>query len=127
MVLVAAGCDDSTTLVTDVNPAVRVVIDASRCPIVSKCGSCVLETDAFDKNSQPAQFPTLLWSSANTSIATVDGLTDGQARVNGWVTGGTRVFVEVLETGAADTVGVTVGPSMINCQPPGARSPSTSG
>ena len=119
IVLSAGGCDDSTTLVLDPNPAVRIEIDASRCPTVARCGSCVLETAAFDKNSQPAPFPTLIWSSANESIATVESRPDGEARVNGWSTGGTSISVEVLETGASDNVGVTVVQSMINCQPPG--------
>lgn len=115
----AGGCDDSTTLVLDPNPAVRVEIDASRCPSISKCGSCVLETEAFDKNSQPAPFPTLIWSSANENIATVEARPGGEARVNGWTTGGTSISVEVLETGATDNVGVTVVSSMISCQRPG--------
>lgn len=117
--LAGVGCDDSTTLVLDPNPAVRIEIDASRCPFVAKCGSCVLETDAFDKNSQPAPFPTLVWSSANETIATVEARPDGEARISGWTTGGTSISVEVLETGASDNVGVTVVSSMINCQPPG--------
>lgn len=120
ILLGTGGCDDSTTLVLDPNPAVRIVIDASRCPTIARCGSCILETDAFDKNSQPAPFPTLLWSSGNENIATVDARPDGEARVNGWTTGGTSISVEVLETGASDNVGVTVVTSMIQCQPPGA-------
>ena len=113
------GCDESTTLVLEPNPAVRVEIDASRCPSIAKCGSCVLETDSFDKNSQPAQFPTLIWSSGNETIATVETRPDGEARVNGWTTGETSISVEVLETGAADNVNVRVVSSMIDCQPPG--------
>ena len=121
LVLVGAGgCDDSTTLVLEPNPAVRVEIDASRCPPIARCGSCVLETDAFDKNSQPAPFPTLLWSSGNEAVATVQPLPDGEARVTGWTTGGATITVEVQETGATDNVGVTVVSSMIDCQPPGA-------
>jgi hypothetical protein len=119
ILLAGGGCDESTTLVLDPNPAVRIEINASRCPTVARCGSCVLETAAFDKNSQPAPFPTLIWSSANESIATVESRPDGEARVNGWSTGGTSISVEVLETGASDNVGVTVVQSMINCQPPG--------
>lgn len=123
--LLAGGCDDSTTLVLEPNPAVRIEIDAGRCPTISRCGSCVLETDAFDKNSNPAPFPTLIWSSGNQNIATVEARPDGQAVVNGWTTGGTSISVEVLETGATDNVGVTVTPSMIACQPPGAdRNPA---
>lgn len=117
--LAGGGCDDSTTLVLEPNPAVRVEIDASRCPTIARCGSCILETAAFDKNSQPAPFPTLLWSSGNQSIATVEARPDGEARVSGWTTGGTSITVEVQETGATDNVGVTVVPSMIDCQPPG--------
>ena len=116
--LAASGCDDSTTLVLLPNPAVRVVIDKSRCPQVSKCGQCVLGTDAFDKNSQPAQFPTLIWSSQSPSIATVAGIQDGEGRVNGWTIGTTTIAVEVLETGASDEVSVRVVSSMINCTPP---------
>ena len=117
----SGACDDSTTLVLDPNPAVRVEIDASRCPTIARCASCILETDAFDKNSQPAPFPTLLWTSGNEIIATVEARPDGEARVNGWTTGGTSISVEVLETGATDNVGVTVTSSMIDCQPPGAN------
>lgn len=116
--LAASGCDDSTTLVLEPNPAVRVVIDNSRCPVIQKCGTCVLETDSFDKNSQPAPFPTLIWSSANHTVATVASATDGEARVSGWTTGGTTISVEVLETGASDQVGVTVVSSQIDCTPP---------
>jgi hypothetical protein len=119
--LFAGGCDESTTLVLEPNPAVRIEIDASRCPTIARCGSCTLETAAFDKNSNPAPFPTLLWSSANENIATVEARADGEARVNGWTTGGTAISVEVLETGATDNVGVTVVSSMIDCQPPGDR------
>ena len=119
VLLGAGGCDDSTTLVLDPLPAVRVEINASRCPTIARCASCILETAAFDKNSQPAPFPTLIWSSANENIATVESRPDGEARVNGWTTGGTSISVEVLETGATDNVGVTVVPSQIDCQPPG--------
>ena len=119
ILLGAGGCDDSTTLVLEPNPAVRIEIDASRCPTIARCGSCVLETAAFDKNSRPAPFPTLIWSSANEAVATVESRPDGEARVNGWTTGGTSISVEVLETGATDNVGVTVVSSMIDCQPPG--------
>jgi hypothetical protein len=120
VLLGAGGCDESTTLVLDPNPAVRVEIDASRCPTISKCGSCILETDAFDKYSQPEPFPTLHWTSGNENIATVEARPEGEARVNGWTTGGTSISVEVMETGATDNVGVTVVSSMINCQRPGA-------
>jgi hypothetical protein len=116
--LAASGCDDSTTLVLLPNPAVRVVIDNSRCPEIQRCGTCVLETDAFDKNSKPAQFPTLIWSSQSPSIATVAGIQDGEGRVTGWTIGTTTIAVEVLETGASDEVGVRVVSSMINCIPP---------
>ena len=117
----SGACDDSTTLVLDPNPAVRVVIDSSRCPTIDRCSSCTLETEAFDKNSNPAPFPTLIWSSANESIATVESRPAGEARVSGWTTGGTSISVEVLETGASDEVGVTVVTSQIDCQPPGAN------
>lgn len=124
-----AGCDDSTTLVLEPNPAVRVVIDSSRCPTIDRCASCILETEAFDKNSQPAPFPTLLWSSANEAIATVESRPGGEGRVNGWTTGTTTISVEVLETGASDQTEVAVVPSMINCQPPGGarNAPATHG
>ncbi len=121
ILLAGVGCDDSTTLVLEPNPAVRIVIDTSRCPTIDRCSSCILETDAFDKNSQPAPFPTLIWSSANETIATVESRSGGEARVNGWTTGATVISVEVLETGASDETEVAVVPSMINCQPPGAN------
>lgn len=125
VLLTASGCDESTTLVLVPNPAVRIVIDNSRCPVITKCGTCVLETDAFDKNSNPAPFPTLIWSSANQTVATVASTTGGEARVSGWTTGGTTISVEVLETGATDQVGITVAPSQINCTPPGAAVSAT--
>lgn len=117
-VLAAGGCDDSTTLVLEPNPAVRVVIDNARCPQIPRCGTCVLETDAFDKNGRPAPFPTLIWSSTNQTVATVGNLADGEARVSGWTTGGATISVEVLETGASDQVGVTVVQSRFDCTPP---------
>ncbi|HET6361184.1 MAG TPA: hypothetical protein VFH11_03920 [Gemmatimonadota bacterium] len=113
-----AGCDESTTLVLEPNPAVRILIDASGCPTIPRCRSCILETEAFDKNSQPAPFPTLIWSSGNEGIATVESRPDGQAKVNGWKVGSTSISVEVLETGASDDVEVTIGSSMVQCQPP---------
>jgi hypothetical protein len=114
---VVAGCDDSTTLVLDHEPATRIVIDSSRCPQVQRCGQCQLDFEAFDKNGQPAEFPTILWTSLNPSIATVNG----QGRVNGWGTGGVSIIAAVLETGAADTVGIPVVPPSgpITCTPPG--------
>jgi hypothetical protein len=118
--LAISGCDDSSTLVLEPNPAVRVVIDASRCPQVQQCGQCQLDYDAYDKNSQPALFPSLIWSSQNPGIATVDDA----GRVSGWATGGVTIVVEVLETGATDQVNIPVVPSMINCTPPGARAPA---
>ena len=48
--LPVAGCDESTTLVLEPNPAVRILIDASRCSVIPRCRSCVLETDAFDRD-----------------------------------------------------------------------------
>jgi hypothetical protein len=113
-----AGCDESTTLVLEPNPAVRILIDTSRCPVIPRCRSCILETHAFDKNSQPAPFPTLSWSSANEAIATVESRPDGEAEVSGWTLGSTTISVEVLETGASDDVDVTIGSSLIQCQPP---------
>jgi hypothetical protein len=113
------ACDDSTTLVLDVNPATRIVIDSSRCPQVQKCARCQLEFDAFDRNGQPAQFPTIAWTSSNPAVATVDAL----GRVDGWATGIITVVAEVLETGATDDVTIPVTPPSspsITCTPPGA-------
>lgn len=124
VLLVAGGCDDSTTLVLEPNPAVRIVIDTSRCPSIERCSSCILETEAFDKNSKPAPFPTLIWSSANEIVATVQSSPDGEARVNGWTVGATSISVEVLETGATDDAEVAVTPAShpsIQCEPPGAN------
>lgn len=112
------ACDESTTLVLDHPPATRVVIDSSRCPRVEKCGQCQLEFDAWDKNGQPAEFPTIVWTSLNQAAATVTPT----GRVNGWeVSPGVRIIAAVLETGAADTVNLAVvsrNPP-INCTPPG--------
>jgi hypothetical protein len=116
--LAISGCDNSSTLVLEPNPAVRVVIDASRCPQVQKCGQCQLDYDAYDKNSQPAPFPTLIWSSLNPAIATVNAT----GRVSGWATGGVTIVVEVLETAASDSVSLPVVPPFgpVTCTPPGA-------
>jgi hypothetical protein len=112
------ACDESTTLVLLPNPATRIVIDSSRCPQVQKCARCQLEFDAFDKNGQPAQFPTVVWTSSNPAVASVDAL----GRVDGWATGSVTIEAEVLETGASDEVTVSVSPpqSPITCTPPGA-------
>jgi hypothetical protein len=111
------ACDDSTTLVLEPNPATRIVIDSSRCPSVQKCARCQLEYDAFDRNGQPAQFPTVIWTSSNPAVATVDAL----GRVDGWATGVVTIEAEVLETGATDDVSVPVVPPpvpSITCTPP---------
>lgn len=113
------ACDDSTTLVLEPNPATRIVIDSSRCPQVQKCARCQLEFDAFDKNGQPAEFPTVIWTSSNPAVASVDGL----GRVDGWATGIVTIDAEVLETGASDDVTIPVTPPSspsITCTPPGA-------
>ena len=118
--LAFGGCDDSSTLVLDVNPATRIIIDSSRCPRVQKCARCQLEFDAFDKNGQPAQFPTVIWTSSNPAVATVDAL----GRVDGWAPGIVTVVAEVLETGATDDVTIPVTPPSspsITCTPPGAQ------
>jgi hypothetical protein len=115
--LAIGGCDDSSTLVLDVNPATRIVIDSSRCPQVQKCARCQLEFDAFDKNGRPAQFPTVVWRSSNPAVATVDAL----GRVDAWATGFITVVAEVLETGATDEVTIPVTPPSspsITCTPP---------
>lgn len=112
-----SACDDSTTLVLEPNPATRIVIDSSRCPSVQKCARCQLEFDAFDRNGQPAQFPTVIWTSSNPAVATVDDL----GRVDGWATGIVTIEAEVLETGASDNVSVPVLPPptpSITCTPP---------
>jgi hypothetical protein len=111
------GCDDSTTLVLEPNPATRIVIDSSRCPQVQKCARCQLDYDAFDRNGQPAQFPTVIWTSSNPAVATVDPL----GRVDAWAVGAVTIEAEVLETGASDDVSVPVVPPpspSITCTPP---------
>lgn len=100
------ACDDSTTLVLEPNPAIRIVIDSSRCPFVTRCGRCQLEFDAFDKNSQPVTILTVVWTSSNPDVATVDAL----GRVDGWAVGFVTVQAEVLETGATDDAMVQVVP-----------------
>jgi hypothetical protein len=121
LITLGAACDDSTTLVLEPNPAVRIEIDPSRCPSVDQCSFCVLETEAFDKNANPAPLPTLIWSSANETIATVASRAGGEGRVDGWTVGITSISVEVLETGATDAVSVAVTPPAqgIVCEPPG--------
>lgn len=115
-----AACDDSTTLVLEPNPATRIVIQATSCPAqLPRCSGCQLEYDAFDKNSQPAPFPTVLWSSTNPSVATVDAT----GRVEGWSQGAVTIEAEVLETGASDAIQITVVPPFtpVTCSPPGSR------
>ncbi|HET6616564.1 MAG TPA: hypothetical protein VFH69_02000, partial [Gemmatimonadota bacterium] len=86
------ACDESTTLVLDHPPATRVVIDSSRCPRVERCGQCQLEFDAWDRNGQPAEFPTIVWTSLDPGSATVNT----QGRVNGWAVGAARIIAAVL-------------------------------
>lgn len=116
-----AACDNSNTLVLDPNPAIRVVLDAAACSNLQACGTCLLKADAFDKNSKPAPFPTLIWSSGNTSRATVEQT----GRVNGWRAGDVTIRVEVLETGAFDevTFRVVANPN-IPCTPPATLVPA---
>ncbi|HUF89144.1 MAG TPA: Ig-like domain-containing protein [Gemmatimonadota bacterium] len=120
--LALAACDNSNTLVLDPNPAIRVVLDATACSSVQACGTCLLKAAAYDKNSKPAPFPTLIWSSGNTSRATVEQT----GRVNGWRAGDVTIRVEVLETGAFDqvTFPVVVNPN-ISCTPPTTLMPAT--
>lgn len=115
--LAIVACDESNTLVLDHPPATRVVIDSSRCPRVERCGQCQLDFDAWDKNGQLAEFPTILWTSQNPSRATVNNT----GRVNGWTDGSVSIIASVLETGAADTVNLAVVPpnGNITCTPPG--------
>lgn len=120
--LALAACDNSNTLVLDPNPATRVVLDASACSNLQTCGTCLLKADAFDKNSKPAPFPTLTWSSGDPSLATVEQT----GRVNGWRAGSVTIRVEVLETGAFDhvTFSVVENPN-IPCTPPATLVPAT--
>lgn len=112
----SARCDDSTTLVLEPNPAVTVFIDASKCPRIPACSRCQLEYEGFDKNGKPAPFPTLIWSSENPSVATVNQ----SGRVDGWRAGNATIAVEVLETGASDqeTVEILPSSSHVTCTPP---------
>jgi hypothetical protein len=114
--LAAGGCEDSTTLVLEPNPAVAIFIDASRCPEIRKCNGCQLGYEAFDKNGNPASFPTVVWTSENPTVATVNQA----GRVDGWETGGATIVAEVLETGATDEVSVQVvpPPRPVTCTPP---------
>lgn len=121
-VLALAACDNSNTLVLEPNPATRVVLDASACSNLQACGTCLLKANAFDKNSKPAPFPTLIWSSGDPSRATVEQT----GRVNGWRSGDVTIRVEVLETGAFDEVTFrVVGNPRIPCTPPATLVPST--
>jgi hypothetical protein len=112
------ACDESTTLVLDPNPATRIVIDASRCPQASvlRCSECQLDFQAFDKNGQEARFPTVLWSSADPAIASVDAV----GRVAGWTPGEVTIEASVQETGASDEVELlVVQPARpVSCSPP---------
>lgn len=111
-------CDDSTTLVLEPNPATRIVIQASSCPSqLARCSGCQLEFDAFDKNSQPALFPTVLWTSSNPAVASVDET----GRVQAWALGEVTVEAEVLETGASDAIQIEVVPpfTTVTCTAPG--------
>ena len=112
------ACDDSTTLVLEPNPATRIVLETTSCPSqLPRCSSCQLEFDAFDKNSQPAPFPTVLWTSSDPTVATVSGT----GRVEAWAPGGVTIEAQVLETGASDELDITVVPPFtpVNCTAPG--------
>ena len=117
MGLGALACDNSSTIVLDPDIATRISIDTSRCPFVTRCGRCQLDFDAWDQNGQPVTILTVVWTSSNPAVATVDGA----GRVDGWTTGFVKVDAEVLESGAADTVNVQVVPPArpeITCTPP---------
>jgi len=124
-----SACENSNTLVLEPNPAVRVEIDASNCPLVRRCGRCTLEFGAFDKNSQPAPFPTLIWTSSNPGVASVQGNADGTGRVEGWTDGIVTIRVEVLETGASDEIELQVAPPLtpVSCTAPAALGPDLAG
>ena len=116
--LAVGGCDDSTTLVLESNPAVTLFIDSTRCPQVRKCSTCQLLYEAYDKNGQPARTPTVLWISQNPAVATVTQA----GRVEAWETGIATVVAQVQETGVTDQVSIPVTPPPVplTCTPPGA-------
>ncbi|HJU86179.1 MAG TPA: Ig-like domain-containing protein [Gemmatimonadota bacterium] len=113
------ACDESSTLVLDPNPATRIVIESSRCPQTSvrRCDTCQLDFQAFDKNGREARFPTVLWSSTDPAIASVDDV----GRVAGWVVGEVTIEARVQETGASDEVEMQVlqAARPVSCSPPG--------
>lgn len=95
--LLAAGCDESSTGPPEPLPAVSVVIVTSSCQGLDLCGQCPIEVLILDKNSNPTR-GTIVWSTDNASIATVNEF----GRFHGVRFGSVVVRAEVVENGVFD-------------------------
>jgi hypothetical protein len=98
LAIVAAGCDESVTLVGPL-PAVSVVIVSSSCQGQDLCGQCPIEVLILDKNTNTTQ-GTIEWTTSDPSIGVVNEF----GRFHGFRRGGVTVRAEVVETGAFDEV-----------------------
>ena len=94
--LLMAACDESTTLVGPL-PATSVVIVTASCQGLDLCGQCPIEVLVLDKNTNPTQ-GTLLWTTSDPSIATINEF----GRFHGTREGTVTVRAEVAETGVFD-------------------------
>jgi hypothetical protein len=98
LAVVAAGCDDSVTLVGPL-PAVSVVIVSSSCQGLDLCGQCPIEVLVLDKNTNETQ-GTIVWTTSDPSIGVVNEF----GRFHGFRLGAVTVRAEVVETGVFDEV-----------------------
>ena len=95
--LLMLGCDESSTGPPEPLPATSVVIVTSSCQGLDLCGQCPIEVLVLDKNSNPTR-GTIVWSTDNPSIATVNEF----GRFHGVRFGSVVVRAEVVENGVFD-------------------------
>jgi uncharacterized protein YjdB len=78
-------------------PATSVVIVTASCQGLDLCGQCPIEVLILDKNTNPTQ-GTIVWSTSDSSIATINDF----GRFHGTRQGTVTVRAEVAETGVFD-------------------------
>lgn len=93
-----AGCDESSTGPAGPLPIFSVVIVTQSCQGLDLCGQCPIEVLLLDKNSNPTTRGTIVWSTDNPSIATVNEF----GRFHGIRAGSVIVRAEVVENGVFD-------------------------
>lgn len=96
--LLLAGCDESSTGPPEPLPPTSVVIVTSSCQGLDLCGQCPIEVLILDKNSNPTTRGTIVWSTDDSSIATVNEF----GRFHGVREGSVTVRAEVAENGVFD-------------------------